>query len=165
MGGKPVAFQARTMDPKPTKPKYLTSRHGPKEDPKSECFRPASAILYNYDRIPEGGEIVLVEGAGDVMGWHRGNLARTPVAAAMLGVSLTPEKLGLLIERRPSQITLAADAEPEAQKQAAALLADMLDNDLPARLGSWEGGKDAGSGAALVERPSTLLDADLARLR
>lgn len=165
MGGEPVAFQARTILPKSEKPKYITSRHGAQDDPKAECFRTASAILYNYDRIKTGRDVVLVEGVGDVMGWHKGNLDREPIANAMLGVSLTPEKLGLLIEAAPSKVILAVDAEPRAQKDAAELLSTLRDNDLVAELGSWAGGKDAGSGARLVSAPSTLLDADLMRLR
>ena len=161
MDGKPVAFQARTISDAPTKSKYLTSRHGPKDDLKAECFRPASAILFNYDRIVEGGSAVLVEGVGDVMGWHRGNMGRQPTASAMLGVSITPEKLALLAAKNLDKIILAPDAEPQAQKQADDLYSLLLDNDFPVALGTWVGGKDAGSGARLEEKPSTLRDSDL----
>jgi len=165
MDGEPVAFQARAIvDVKP-KPKYLTSRHGAQDDPKAECFRSASAILFNYDRVNEGDEVLLVEGVGDVMGWHRGKPDRKPVAVAMLGISLTPEKLSLLAAKSPSRIILAVDAEPAAQKQADEMFSTLLDNDLPVVLATWQGGKDAGSGALPVERAATLRDADLNRLR
>jgi len=163
MGGVPVAFQARAI--KDAKPKYLTSRHGPKDDPKAECFRPASAILFNYDRIVEGDEVLLVEGPGDVMGWHRGNLTRKPVAVAMLGISLTPEKLSILYDKSPSHVILAVDAQPEAQRQADKLYGDTLrEIDPTVTLATWQGGKDAGSGAVPVPRPSTLQGSDLSRL-
>lgn len=153
MGEQPVAFQARTIGVDPKK-KYITSRHGPKEEPTSECARAASEILFNYDRIQKGGRVVLVEGVGDVMGWHRGNLDRQPTAAAMLGVSLTPEKLALLEALDLEDITLAVDAEPDAQAQACRLLEDMRDWSLSANLATWRGGKDAGSGADLAPVPT-----------
>jgi hypothetical protein len=163
MNGIPVAFQARTIAD--GEPKYLTSRHGPKDDPKSECARSAAEILYNYDRISEGGSVVLVEGVGDVMGWHRGgNLGRIPTASAMLGISLTPEKLALLAAKSLDRVILAPDDEVPAQRQAAGLLGDLRAWDVPAFLGSWVGGKDAGSGAALVEQPPLSL-ADQVRAR
>lgn len=175
MNGVPVAFQARTIvvphEIKETpfvlaghKAKYLTSRHGPKDDPASECARSAAEILYNYDRIPEGGQVLLVEGVGDVMGWHRGNLARKPVAAGMLGVSLTPEKLALLALKAPERVIVAPDAEVGATRQAVAFLNLLKSWDIPAVLGTWEGGKDAGSGAVLVENPILSL-ADQLRFR
>ena len=151
-GGEPVAFQARTIEQKFEK-KYITSRYGPKSDPRAECALPASGILYNYDRIREGGEALVVEGVGDVMGWHRGtNFTRQPTATAMLGVSLTPEKLALLEAKKLTRIMLAADAEPQAQKQADELYDTLRAWDLPVILCTWDGGKDAGTGARPVER-------------
>jgi hypothetical protein len=154
MFGEPVAFQARTIVAEGVKhKKYITSRHGSKDDPKAECARSAAEILYNYDRIPEGGDVVLVEGVGDVMGWHRGNPAREPIASALLGLSLTPEKLELLSKRRPARVILAPDAEVTTRQSRGVMrdLRSKLDAwDFNVLIGEWQGGKDAGSGATLV---------------
>lgn len=146
-GGVPVAFQARTIGD--GEPKYLTSRHGPKSDPKAECAKSAAEMLFNFDRVPEGGDVVLVEGVGDVMGWHRGNLGRIPVASAMLGLSLTPEKLALLDDRHVGRVILAPDAEVGPTWQLDDLRDKLTARDHDVVLGTWIGGKDAGSGATL----------------
>lgn len=157
MGEQPVAFQTRTIGTDEKK-KYITSRHGPKDDPQSECARSAAEILFNYDRAQKGGRVILVEGAGDVMGWHRGNLDRQPVALAMLGISLTPEKLALLDALDLEEITLAVDAEADAQRKACSLLDDLRDWSLNANLATWRGGKDAGAGAVLEPVGTSLYD-------
>ena len=151
MYGEPVAFQGRTVTD--AKPKYLTSRYGPQSDPEADCGRNAARILFNYDSVPEGGEIALVEGVGDVMGWHRKK--RDIVAVGMLGLSLTPEKLALLTAKKPKRIIIAPDSEIEAKNKSwysdvRSLFAALSDWDLPAARGEWRGGKDAGSGAELV---------------
>lgn len=142
-----VGFQTRGIR-SDSFPKYMTSRHGPESDPAAECGRPAAAMLYNVDAVRSGVDVVLVEGAGDVLGW----LARgsTTPAVAILGVALTPAKLSLLHAARPSRVVVALDAEPDAQRRALAHVEDLKTWGLDATVGRWTGGKDAGSGAALV---------------
>jgi hypothetical protein len=140
----PVGFQARSI--RGAEPKYVTSRHGPESDPASECARPASAMLFNADGIRTGEDLLLVEGAGDVMGWR----GPTP-AAALLGVALTPEKLAMITLRAPRRVVVALDDEPSARRRAMDHVDALLAWGVPATLGQWVGGKDAGSGATLEE--------------
>ena len=99
------------------------------------------------------------------MGWHADNAS--PPAVALLGVALTAEKVAVIRAARPSRVIVALDAEPAAQARAAAHVEDLEAHDVPAVLGAWSGGKDAGSGAALrvTGGPATLGDRVRARLR
>lgn len=151
MRGILVGFQTRTIVPG-SEPKYLTSQHGPESDVHAECGRPAAALLFNADAIKPGERAVLVEGAGDVMGWHarKGYGAAVPPAVALLGTALTPQKLDILAAARPGALVVALDPEPAAQARARLYLADLRSWGILAVLGAWQGAKDAGSGAALV---------------
>lgn len=161
MGGQLVGFQARTIMER--EPKYLTSEYG------TECGRLAAEMLFNLDGVADENEILLVEGAGDVMGWHRqaqGGAGRRPTAVGLLGVALTPGKLALLAEKRPERVVVALDAEPAAQQRTLQHLEDLGAWGMTAALGHWRGGKDAGAGATLevVEPDSSLSAAVRARL-
>lgn len=148
MGGRPVGFQTRTIKDG-VKPKYLTSSNvAGRHAPEAECGRPAAAMLFNADAIRRGREAVLVEGAGDVMGWHATHAS--PPAVGLLGVALTAEKIAVVRAAGPSRVVVALDAQPDAQRRAAAHVEDLRAHDLDAVLGAWVGGKDAGSGAELV---------------
>ena len=151
MGGKVVAFQARSYNRR--EPKYLNSIAGPESDPKSECSRPTRAVLFNVDGVKPGEEILLVEGVGDVMGWHKNNPTRWPHAIALLGMGLTPEKTAMLIALKPKRIIVGLDAEREALKRAKEYVRTLSGHHLDAVVGMWEGGKDAGSGATLKILP------------
>ena len=151
MGGKVVGFQARSYRGK--EPKYLNSIAGPESDPESECSRPTRAVLYNIDGVPLWSEILLVEGVGDVMGWHKNNLSRMPQAVAIMGMRLSPEKIRMLRELKPNRIIVGLDNEPASYKRAREYAQELVLNDLPGVVGKWEGGKDAGSGAELVIQP------------
>lgn len=157
MDGEPVGFQARAT--RGAEPKYVTSRHGPRTDPQAECARPAAAMLFNSDAIVRGEDVLLVEGAGDVMSLR----GRKPAAVALLGVALTPAKLDLIKRRGPSRVIVALDAELEAQMRAAQHVEALRSWDVPAFVGEWTGGKDAGSGAHLVMRSDGSILADVER--
>jgi len=161
MGKQPVAFQARTIR-SGVEPKYLTSHWGQKNDPRSECGRPARALLFNYDGLLSYGEALLVEGPGDVMAWSQ----REPLpAVALLGTMLTPEKLSLLREKGLKRVIVALDAEPEAQRRAQTHLEDLEAWGIPGVLGHWRGGKDAGMGASLeVEEKGSFRDQIASRM-
>jgi hypothetical protein len=148
MGGVPVGFQARTVGA--GEPKYLTSSHAATERRPAECGRPAGAMLFNIDALPEEGTGLLVEGPGDVMGWHRGNRARTPTGVALLGVALTAEKLATISARRPELVMVALDDEPAARRRALSHVEDLEAWGVPAVACRWRGAKDAGAGAELV---------------
>ena len=150
MGRQLVAFQSRTI--RGAEPKYRTSQHGDRSDPKAECGRPAASLLFNIDALESGGGVLLVEGAGDAMAWEE-RPERAYPAVALLGTSLTPQKIALLQARRPKRVLLALDAEPQAQMRAAQYLEDLQAWDLPGVLATWEGGKDAGSGGRLRDMP------------
>ncbi len=161
MSGVEVGFQARTL--RGGMPKYRTSRVG------VECGREAGAMLFGYDARAHGGSVLLVEGAGDVMGWHRGARGRQPRALGLLGVALTAEKLALIATLEPRSVIVALDAEPAAQQRARAHAEDLEAWGLPVEMGAWVGGKDAGSGATLVRRPvaqgaQALVEARLGRV-
>lgn len=154
MGARPVGFQARTF--RNGEPKYLFARSGPPNDSSAECGRPASACLFNYDVVREGEDLVLVEGAGDVMGWsERGD--GTPTIA-LLGQAMTPEKLALIAAKRPRRAVVALDAGAAERRRALDHVADLEAWGVSATIGAWEGAKDAGAGARLVilESASTL---------
>jgi len=146
MGGRPVGFQARTIK-RGVEPKYLTSKYGKPSDPKAECARPAAAMLFNADAMRPLEDVVGVEGAGDVMGWHR--VRRDTPAVGFLGVALTPAKLSIISSARPRRFIVALDAEPEARARALSHVEDLRAWRVNAVLGRWVGGKDAGSGASL----------------
>ncbi len=150
MNRVPVAFQARTIGD--VEPKYLTSRHGSKDDPNAECARPAGCLLFNIDSVVEESDVVLVEGCGDVMGWHRerqGGRTRTPTAVGLLGSALTSAKIALLVERNPDRVIVALDDEPEMQRRATKHIEELRGWGLEACFGRWIGAKDAGAGANL----------------
>lgn len=149
MGDQVVGFQARTIREEIEQSKYVTSRHGPESDLLAECGRPAAAMLFNADALRAGCDVLVVEGAADVMGWAaRGD--RHHVAVGLLGVALTPEKLSLISLARPRRAVVALDDEPAALRRAAAHVEDLRAWGVEAVLGRWSGGKDAGSGASLV---------------
>jgi len=145
----PVAWQARAIA-RGVEPKYLTSTNGKFGQPGAECGRPAAALLFNLDGVPPGSDVMLVEGAGDVMGWLRGCEFRAPAPVGLLGTALTPEKLGLIAGKRPRRVIVALDAEPAAQRRALSHVEDLEAWGLSACRGTWRGGKDAGSGATLA---------------
>lgn len=146
MAGALVGFQARHIQN--GIPKYLTSEYGFVGDERAECGRPASALLFNADAIAAGREMLLVEGAGDVMGWHR--TERDTPAAGILGIALTPAKIAIIKAARPRRVIVALDAGAREQQRAMAHVEDLQTWGLEAVAASWEGGKDAGSGARLV---------------
>ena len=150
MGGVAVGFQARAIRAG-VEPKYLTSRWIESGGRPAECGRPAGAMLFNVDAAPREGTVVLVEGAGDVMAWHRGSRGRSPTAVALLGVALTPEKLALLSSVGLERVLVGLDEEPDAQRRALAHVEDLRAWGVPAERVRWSGGKDAGSGASVVE--------------
>ena len=165
MGGRPVGWQARSV--MNAVPKYLTSRYGKESDPEAQCGRPASAMLFNADALPEGGEALVLEGAANAMAWHRRDRARTPVAVALLGVALTQEKAALLGARRLERIVVALDDEPAARRRGrrhAEGLRAWVSAEVVA--GRWVGGKDLGSGARLEieESEPDILDRVRSRL-
>ena len=152
MGGRAVGFQARSI--RPVEPKYLTSRWTASDRGPAECARPAAAMLFNVDAVPREGEVLLTEGVGDVMGWHRGSArGRTPTAVGILGVALTPEKLALLASLGLERALVGLDDEPDAQRRALAHVEDLRAWGIPAVRVRWSGGKDAGAGATPVEDP------------
>jgi hypothetical protein len=93
---------------------------------------------------------VLVEGPGDVMGWHARQPRTAMPAIGNLGTALTPQKIFMLGRARLGCLIVALDPEPEAQARALLYLDDLRAGGVPAILGSWEGAKDAGAGASLV---------------
>lgn len=147
MKGEVVAFQARSY--RREEPKYLNSRSGPEDDPKAECGRPARATMFNLDAASSGDDVMLVEGSGDVMHWHRDDIHRTPIAIGLLGMALTPEKLAMLCELNPRRVIVALDNEPETKMRATTHLQDLEGWGLSVAAGQWVGGKDAGAGAEL----------------
>lgn len=148
IGGVPVAFQARTIK-QGMEPKYRTSEIG------KECARPAAELLFNIDAVVPDEDVVLVEGLGDVMGWHKGgNRARDPIAVAILGVALTPEKCAMLKAKRPGRIIVGLDDEPAAQQRALQHIETLGWWGFPTAFGRWLGAKDAGAGATLeIQEP------------
>lgn len=147
--GRVVGFQTRTIVPG-SEPKYLTSQTGPESDSQAECGRPAAALLFNYDALRAGEDAVLVEGAGDVMGWHARQSRAAMPALGNLGTALTPQKLDMIAAARLGCLVVALDPDPAAQARALLYLADLRAWGIPAILGAWQGAKDAGAGANLV---------------
>lgn len=148
MHGQVVAFQARAYDDR--EPKYLNSMSGPFADEKSECARPMGEVLFNLPGVL-GEEVLLVEGVGDVMGWHkREHETLEPNATGILGLALTVEKLMLLRGINPTRVIVGMDNEPAARARAIAHMQDLEAFNMPAVLGEWQGGKDAGSGATIA---------------
>lgn len=157
MDGQPVAFQARTIrdghgvqEWPAVGAKYLTASNVASTRGPAECGRPASRLLFNAGALVPGGEGIVVEGAGDVMRWHRDDRARQPAAVALLGVALTPEKAAMIHAARLERVIVALDAEPEAERRARRHVSDLRDAwHVNAVMGRWRGGKDSGSGATL----------------
>lgn len=150
--GAMVGWQGRTY--RKVEPKYMTSKWGHYTERTAECGRPARAMLFNLDAVREPGmTVVLVEGPGDVLA------ASTPErpAVALMGIQLTAEKLGLLSGKQPGKVIVALDTEPQAITRASYYVDFLQTWRLPAVLGEWQGGKDAGSGATLAEVPNTFL--------
>lgn len=115
-----------------------------------ETGRRLGDLLFNLDAALAGSPLVLVEGAGDVMAWGERVQSQGLPAVALLGQALTPERLALLAQRTPALVIVALDQEPPAQRRALAHLEDLRAWGLSAALGTWTGGKDAGSGAHLT---------------
>lgn len=146
-----IAFQTRAIRSSAqyggpdTFAKYLTSRHGPSDDPDNECGRPAEAIIYGLDQIQPDQEVIVVEGIGDVLALRK----RNEIAAALLGTQLTSEKIALLKKRRPSRVIVALDTQNETEGASLDAHRNLLAWGLESAIGKWTGGKDAGSGARL----------------
>ena len=148
MGGRAVSFQARSF--RGAEPKYLTARSERLGDLPPECGRPASALLFNVDAARSGADVVLVEGAGDVMGFARRARSRW-VPVALLGQALTPQKLALLAALRPRAVAVALDAGEAEARRAQDHAADLSAWDVAPTvvMAQWRGAKDAGGGADL----------------
>jgi len=152
MNGLVVAFQARSI--RGAEPKYLGSRRGFQEDPKAECGRPAEACLYNYDEVVPGCVALMTEGVGDVLRARR-NAPWRMVPFGLLGTTLTQEKLELLMMKKPAQVVVALDNEPETRQRAITYINRLVTygQGVSVQLGQWVGGKDAGTGATLKRWP------------
>ncbi len=152
MGGKPVAFQARTIYGD-GRVKYLTSKFGEPDDPEAECGRPQQALLYGVDDVPKGGEVALVEGITDVLASRKGrsgvDVAPELTFVGILGMRLSTEKLAILARLRPKRVIVALDSHPETDRASQRAVDDLRAWGIPVARGVWQGGKDAGSGAAL----------------
>ncbi len=147
MGRQPVAFQARTILPASTFPKYLTSSNVQQGPRPPECGRPAEALLYGIDEVEPGDDVALVEGAADAIAARRRQGLR---AVGLLGTALTSEKLALLARTRPSRVTVALDAEVETSDKALEAFTALISWGLDAALGTWTGAKDPGAGGRLT---------------
>jgi hypothetical protein len=170
LGGQLVGFQARTF--RHAEPKYLTSVYGVYGERGAECGRPTEALLYNLDAVTEGCDVILVEGAGDVMAFDREESRRRSgatageagfgagseqvgehdqaVAVAILGLALTEEKAALLAAKKPGRVIIATDAERDAQARGRKMLDILVLWGLDVTTGNWVGAKDAGAGARLA---------------
>jgi hypothetical protein len=142
---QPVAWQARSIGD--VEPKYITSRYGKPDDPDAQCGRPASALLFNIDAVAKGGEVLLLEGAANVMVWHRRDKGRTPTAVAILGVALTDEKLAMLTRLEPERVVVALD--PGAEQRGRQHAERVCNWGMDAAIGRAVGAKDFGAGARL----------------
>jgi len=144
--GKMVGFQGRTMYDH-VLPKY-----------KVEAGIPTHSLLYGLDDVEKGDAVLLVEGIGDVLRWnqdHKGG----PKAVGLFGAELSSEKLALVYLKKPRSVTLALDADVPRRK-VIRLGAEVKAWGIPTKLGFWENGKDAASGATLCTVPmNTLLGA------
>src|SRR3990167_6231283 len=126
VGERCVSFQARTF--RRAEPKYLFARHLPIGTLQAECGRPAAACLFNIDAVHEGDDVLLEIGPGDVMAlWSLASRVATSIPVGILGQALTPEKLTMLVQKRPRLVVVGLDqggAEARrARDPAAALLA------------------------------------------
>lgn len=144
--GKVISFQTRTV--KGADPKYRTAEFGPEGSKRAEAGRPASAMLFNLDAVQPDQEVVLVEGAGDVMAASRQRFL--PPLVALLGQALSPEKAAMLLGRRPRRVVVAMDAEADAMRRGVRHVEDLEAWGLSATQGEWVGGKDPGAGGRLV---------------
>jgi hypothetical protein len=167
-GGRAIAFQSRVIR-NGVEPKYLTSQHGPAHDPQAECGRPASALLFNIDAVRTNQEALMVEGAGDVMGWraHHPQASEALPAFAILGLALTPAKLHMIKTARPRRVIVAPDQGTRERARALDHIDDLRAWGVDAALGEWVGAKDAGAGAHLTvpDEAQDLASAMRARLR
>jgi hypothetical protein len=145
--GMVVAFQARAFAG--ATPKYLNSKVG------IECARPMGSVLFNFTALGRGEQLLLVEGSGDVMRWHREDRLKSPHGVGLLGLALTPEKLLLLRSVAPSKILVGLDNDEAGQARAFGYLQDLEAWGFDAVPVQWSGGKDLGEGAALVELSSS----------
>jgi hypothetical protein len=165
MGGRIVGFQTRTIKDSVT-PKYFTSQHGEPSNPQAECGRPASRMLFNVDAVRVNQEILMVEGAGDVMGWHSRPESSQLPAIGLLGLALTGPKLALISTARPRRVIVAPDQGARERLRALDHIDALRAWDVDAVLGEWEGAEDAGGGATLVVgEPLSLADRIRERLR
>ena len=157
MGGSPVGFLSRTIR-RGLEPRYLNARSGAADDTQAECGRPASGWLFNVDALLPGADVLLVEGAGDAMGYGARGGDWMPVA--LLGQALTAQKLALLHRARPQRVVVALDAGLEEGRRAALHVADLRAWGVGEEvlLGRWVGAKDAGAGAQLEVLGSGFLD-------
>lgn len=147
--GVVIAFQARTIVG--ADPKYRTSQHGTADDPNAECGRPAEALVYGLHWVGAGGlglrPVVLVEGIGDALRIYR--VAQwVGVPIALLGVQLSDEKAALVTALHPPRVIVALDQDAEVRAREYALL--LAQWGVEVGIGTWAGGKDAGSGAQLA---------------
>jgi len=157
MGGSPVGFLSRTIR-RDLEPRYLNARSGAADDPQAECGRSASGWLFNVDALLPGADVLLVEGAGDAMGYGARGGDWMPVA--LLGQALTAQKLAILHRARPQRVVVALDAGLEEGRRAALHAADLRAWGVGEEvlLGRWVGAKDAGFGARLEVLGSGFLD-------
>lgn len=100
-GKKPVTFQARSVGNHERR--YLF--------PKGSA---SSRILYNYDNIQHGEDLVIVEGPFDVMRLHQQNI---PVVATF-GKKISKEQIELLQQKEPKTVTIMYDADAGKAIQA-----------------------------------------------
>lgn len=77
----------------------------------SESVFPTKELLYGFDDVPPGYNIVVVEGIIDQ--WKLGN-----GSVATFGTAWTIDQISLLRYLNPRKITILFDSEEEAQKQA-----------------------------------------------
>lgn len=169
LNGLPIAFLTRTF--RNGNPKYLSSTH------ETEMGRPGEAILFNLDAVRPKQPVILVEGAGDVMGHfsrnrdhvHNGQSAQIPgasdlppVTVSLLGTRLTDEKAALLAAKHPGPIIVALDADmPDSESLD--VMTMLFTWGLDARFGTWTAGKDAGAGGQLIVSTTTGLSALVAK--
>jgi hypothetical protein len=154
MNKKVVGFQARSIAN--AEPRYLNARRGDFVDPKAECGRAAESWLYNSDFVQRGATVVLVEGAADAL---QATKKGGGVGVALLGMTLTIEKLAGLASKDPGRVLVALDNEPSAQRRAVSYVEAMLSWGIEAGRAEWKGGKDAADrSATLVARPATLTE-------
>lgn len=138
----PIAFTARTF--RNGTPKYLAAEQG------KDCGRHMGQLLFNLDSVSSDRPVLMMEGAGDVMAWEERPEAKDLAPVGLMGTALTPERLAMLSLRKVPLVIVALDEEEAARQRALAHIEDLETWGIKATLGSWRGGKDAGSGARLA---------------